>query len=153
MLAAAACAHAALAPCAHVPRARANEREIGEQDKEQEQESERERGSGGGRVDGAGAGVLTERGRAGAQVSVISWNVLDVLSVELFPTALRGLAMGFLSSVPPARAHAREQACALLLPPPPSALHPALPRALSDAGSKKRWVGWRHLARSSSSAP
>lgn len=32
-------------------------------------------------------------------VSVISWNVLDVLSVEMFPTVLRGVAMGLLSSL------------------------------------------------------
>jgi nitrate/nitrite transporter NarK len=32
-------------------------------------------------------------------VSVISWNVLDVLSVEMFPTAKRGVAMGVLSSL------------------------------------------------------
>ncbi len=32
-------------------------------------------------------------------VSVISWNVLDVLSVEMFPTVLRGVAMGLMSSL------------------------------------------------------
>jgi len=32
-------------------------------------------------------------------LSVIGWNVLDILSAEMFPTSLRGVAMGSLSSL------------------------------------------------------
>ncbi|EKX55521.1 hypothetical protein GUITHDRAFT_62632 [Guillardia theta CCMP2712] len=32
-------------------------------------------------------------------VSVVGWNILDILSTEMFPTALRGVAMGLLSSL------------------------------------------------------